>query len=229
MTPTPARASQIRELESIVKSTKFALPAITDRRPNDNQPKGANEKTASIARAVNLSDEIRLQIGLLNELAPELKKNLRLHRESWSRTSHSSSGPFKVSDSARAYISWIRDKYPSAEIPLVERLGEYVWQKHVALRRQMEKTHSKTKIPSSLADCEEMSVSTFRDSAVGTSLQVKNQCSSLHASSDQGLSQTEHKSIRIPAPPLEVYAGIPFECYLCGQQMTNIKSRLDWK
>jgi hypothetical protein len=41
---------------------------------------------------------------------------------------------FEVSGPAKAYVSNILDKFPSADIRLIERLGEANWQRHVIIR-----------------------------------------------------------------------------------------------
>lgn len=71
--------------------------------------------------------------------------------------------------------------------------------------------------------------SAFHDSGIGTSNPAQTQYTPSHTSFQSSNTEGEHKSLRVPATPLEVHDGIPFECFICKSFLTNIKTRVDWK
>jgi hypothetical protein len=140
---------------------------------------------------------------------------------------------FHVSEAAKYYVLQIVDKYRDANITLVERLGEVNWQRHNFLKMGKQRL---TKIDRPEIASREPPKSTFQqfsvfhDSGLGTSLPAQSQVATSVASHTSFLSEEgDRHRRRVPKMPDEVGLGIPFECNLCGQTLSFIKNRIDWK
>jgi hypothetical protein len=75
-------------------------------------------------------------------------------------------------------------------------------------------------------------VSKFHDSGLGTSVPAQSDHAFSIASHTSFLSshaESEDGKARVPPTPEQVAEGQPFDCAICGQTLTSIKSRIDWK
>ena len=178
-----------------------------------------------------IAGELQLHIDCLIELGPTLEKCFLRTENGRVWSSQLAPVAFHVSDAAGVYISLIRDKFKDAEAQLIERLGEANWQRHVSVRLGMANVISGVE-----EDCfREELCSTFRpysafhDSGIGASVPTQTQYAASHTSFVSSVFEKEETRLRVPREPVEVGAGRSFNCYLCGEVLSNIRNRLDWK
>ena len=177
----------------------------------------------------NIAGELQFHIGCLVDLGSTLEKSLLCTEADRVRSSQSAPLPFHVSDAASVYISIIRDKFKDAEVQLIERLGEANWQRHVNVRLGMANVISDVKEEYIREDpCSTFKpYSAFYDSGIAPSVPTQTQYAPSHTSFVSSVSEKEEG--RVPREPVEVGAGRPFQCYLCGEILSNIRNRGDWK
>ena len=178
-----------------------------------------------------IAGELQLHIGCLIDLGPTLEKCFLCTRNGRVRSSQLVPVPFYVSDVAGVYISLIRDKFRDAEARLIERLGEANWQRHVNVRLGMANVISDAEVGSIREEpCSTFGpYSAFHNSGIGPSVPTQTQYAASHTSFVSSVSEKEEKRLGVPREPVEVGAGRSFKCYLCGEVLSNIRNRLDWK
>ena len=136
---------------------------------------------------------------------------------------------FYVTGPARIYVRQILDRFPNAATRLAERLGEANWQRHVEIRKRMDEGLDDTVFkPENVI----VPKSKFHDSGLGTSAPANsNYAMSIisQTSFASSLAEKEQGTLRVPPTPLEVAAGMPFQCSICCQVVHNIQNRRDWK
>jgi ankyrin repeat protein len=140
---------------------------------------------------------------------------------------------FHVSGPSRTYILNIYDHFSNANFRLVERLGEANWQRHIALRNGLTKqaesvTTAIEEAPKSVFN----PVSLFRDSGLGSSLPAQTSYAPTfvsHTSFVSSQADEDGGGLKVPPTPKAVSKGIPFSCEICGQTLSQIKNRIDWK
>ncbi|KAL7773679.1 hypothetical protein CFE70_003645 [Pyrenophora teres f. teres 0-1] len=124
-------------------------------------------------------------------------------------------------------------KFPSAQMELIDRLGETSWNRYQRMVRERElnanaqmqaelhtSQHKETK--SLIADSE------FQDSGLGTSLPSASSLSYAESIISFGTSMGGGKRIQVPPLSKEAKSGAKFECNACGQQITARTNR-DWR
>jgi hypothetical protein len=169
----------------------------------------------------------------LMDLLPSMEDTLNFASLAEDEDQSPSPLDFHVSGPARTYILNIFDRFSKANSQLVERLGEANWQRHIALRNGLVK-----EVVSAAVAIEEapksvfVPVSLFQDSGHGTSLPAHISyaaTSASHTSFVSNQSNEEGGGLRVPPTPKAVSKGIPFTCGICGQTLSKIKNRIDWK
>ena len=220
-----------QELRSMLKQTRLILSSTRDElsehpEHSDDEELDRNDEQLH-AHPSNMYEDIEFEIGCLTELRPSLQQNLISINNPTVQALHLPSVPFYVSGPAESYVSIVRDKYQQAENQLVERLGEANWQRHVRIRKRM------ASLDAPLEEEDVSSVihpsSVFRDSALGSSVPAQTQYALSHASFNSSIAEGEKKSLSVPSWPAEAIAGKPFQCFICGLTLSNIKNRNAWK
>ena len=187
---------------------------------------------------MQFNDEIQTYITGLADLVPTLQDLLREE----TRAAEEQDGlagvmTFHVTDSAKQYVMQIRDKYPKASTTLVERLGEANWQRYVRMRRKIHQSESLDEEPDgeeTFPSFQSTFVPTeFHDSGLGSSVafathvtrSVASHTSVMSSHADRGKGR-----LRVPPPPAKVLeARAAFTCWICGNELSSIKNRTDWK
>lgn len=169
----------------------------------------------------------------LMDLLPSMEDTLKFASQANDEDEDCSPLDFHVSGPSRIYILNIYDRFSKANPRLVERLGEANWQRHIALR------NGPTKQAESIAAAIEevpksvfMPVSLFRDSGLGSSLPAQTSYAPTSVSHTSFVSSQAGEGgggLRVPPTPKAVYKGIPFSCEICGQTLSRIRNRVDWK
>jgi hypothetical protein len=228
------------EVEDLVRELKILLEKARILRENDLDSEitsdGDNTNLGDYEDHDNLSTSITslaTYTTCLMDLLPSMEDTLNFASQAKDEDQSSSPLEFHVSGPARTYILNIFDRFPKANCQLVERLGEANWQRHIALRNAL------TKEPESAAVVIEeapksvfVPVSLFQDSGVGTSLPAHTSyafTSASHTSFVSSQAEEEGGGLRVPPTPKAVSTGIPFSCEICGQTLSQIKNRIDWK
>jgi Fungal Zn(2)-Cys(6) binuclear cluster domain len=173
-------------------------------------------------------------IACLQDLAPTLEQMLAGVDQIYKMRDDGARPVFHVSDPARPFVLQIHDRYRSAPTYLVERLGEANWQRWVRIRKQMdgEGESEEGNEEQEIAHSTFFPVSKFHDSGLGTSIPAQPDRAFSIASHTSFLSShadSEDGKARVPPTPEQVAEGRPFECSICGQNLANIKNRIDWK
>ncbi|KAH8747795.1 hypothetical protein BGZ57DRAFT_835767, partial [Hyaloscypha finlandica] len=185
-------------------------------------------------------DRLSMSIGslatyttCLMDLLPSMEDTLIFADQANDKDQASSPLEFHVSGPSRTYILNIYDRFSNANPRLVERLGEANWQRHVALRNRLTKqaegvTTAIEEAPKSVFN----PVSLFRDSGLGSSLPAQTSYAPTfvsHTSFVSSQASEDGGGLKVPPTPKAVSKGIPFGCELCGQILSRIKNRIDWK
>ncbi|KAI9651644.1 MAG: hypothetical protein M1831_000547 [Alyxoria varia] len=202
--------------------------------PSDNEDSNLPKQQQVASRIPKLVRSIKERIENLLDLTPTIEMAYNTFVRTMKRDAATVARPSsKKATPSNAYVTQIRDRYPSAEVEVVNRLGEANWQRHTRLRKQQEtglhttaanEDQSETIHPESMA-------SKFKDSGIGSSansaslpqISAASQTSSIP---DESVPDGAH---RVPPTPKAVFQGTPFKCFLCLRNLTNIRNRTDWK
>lgn len=240
MLPPISLQKSIQELESLVEQTKVIISTrniatapngsdCADDFDTDQDSLSDDDDTTTIA------EELRLQTQWLTQLGPVLEQNLVSAQKARMQVSLPEPVPFSVSGPAQIYVSLVREKYKQAQNQLIERLGEANWQRHISVRNSMKASVDIAKeIPAPVEDSAVSRslfrpYSTFHDSGIGSSIPAQTEYAPSHTSFQSSNTEGGRESIRVPATPVEVSDGKPFQCFLCKCVLSNIKNRVDWK
>ena len=217
MVVTPSRRKKLDGLVSYLTILSERANAIisastsdTDSDSDDTEQEGNKPDSRRTVEA-RLGKDIKLLTDGLMDLLPTLEQSLpRIGK--LARTPPPTPPPaFRVSEPAFTYARNVYDKYPTADIELIERLGEANWLRHVKIRKRIYEVANDDS-----AD----------DSALGTSTSTHFDS---HASFISSHADGKERSARIPPTPKEVCAGQPFQCGICGQTIHGTRNRVDWK
>ena len=174
-------------------------------------------------------EEVAFTIECLIELGPSLEQNLASTGRSAPSTIKSSFDPFYLSGPAGFYVSLVRDKFKQASKELVERLGEANWQRHLKVRNIMEDPENNPAKGPETARSVFQPDTTFHDSGIGTSVPARTQYAPSHTSFRTSNTEGGLRSLRVPLTPLEATDGKSFRCYLCGDMLSTVRTRTQWK
>ena len=200
--------------------------SIEDEELPDNETPNPKEN------AYNIAEDVAFHVKCLVELVPSIEQSLLCAMGSRHQSSMTIPESFHVSDPAWAYVSAVREKFKEAQTQLVERLGEANWQRHVTVRRRMDLiSEHDFKFINNLDAARSLfkRSSAFHDSGVGTTIGSQTQYAQSHTSFISSNAGGESGSIRPPPTPAEVSVGKPFRCHICGETLSRIKNRVDWK
>ena len=235
MTVESARSTeQIRDLRILTEQAKSIVSKNVDQASSegseDEEEYGVSKDEVPNGEN-NIAGELQFHISCLVDLGFTLEKSLLCTETSRVRSSETTPLPFHISDAASVYISIIRDKFKDAEAQLIERLGEANWQRHVNVRMRMANVIGDFKEEYIREDpCSTFRpYSAFKDSGIGPSAPTQSQNAPSHRSFVSSVSEKEGGRLRVPREPVEVGAGRPFQCYLCGELLSSIRNRGDWK
>jgi hypothetical protein len=244
------------KVEGLVRELKILLEKARILRENDLDSEiisdGDNTDLGDYEDRDNLSTSISslaTYTTCLMDLLPSMEDTLNFATQAKDEGQSSSPLDFHVSGPARTYILNISDRFKKANSQLVERLGEANWQRHIALRNAppqqsegaavvIEEAPKSAFVPISLFQGSGAPksvfapISLFQDSGVGTSLPAQTSyayTSASHTSFVSSQADEEGGGLRVPPTPKAVSKGIPFSCELCGQMLSKIKNRIDWK
>ena len=208
--------------------------------PGDYGPK---ERTRTISA-------LKTSTTCLMDLLPSMENTLNYVNRTNLDDQTSAPVAFQVSGPARTYVLSVYDRFRKADSRLVERLGEANWQRHTALRKSHELQRAKLEgIAESVAERSVASVeltfgvqetpksvfvpvSMFHDSGLGSSMPTQSSYAATivsHSSFISSLAEIDNGGLRVPPTPKEVFRGIPFTCDICGNMLSRIKTRVDWK
>ena len=174
-------------------------------------------------------EDVVFIIECLMELGPSLEQNLASAERSTHSVSKSASVQFCLSGPAGFYVSLVQDKFKKASRELVERLGEANWQRHLKVRNMFGDAENDPAKGQATAHSVFQPDMTFQDSGIGTSVPAGTQ----YAPSDTSFRTSNIggalRSLRVPPTPIEATNGKPFHCKYCGDMVSTIRTRTQWK
>lgn len=143
---------------------------------------------------------------------------------------------FQVSEPARTYVQNILNKFPRADIKLIERLGEANWRRHLRVRQRMEDVSRSAKAAQDEElTTQEASHSIFRRYSVvgesgqgtlavpGESFGIENELiRPFYASRDPATNEALHTTTGLTFPG-------PFPCKICGKRSEIVTHSVAWK
>ena len=232
--------NDIHELKYLVEQIKVITStrnhaAISISSDWEDESDTDEENSSDDDNTTDIVEELRLQTQWLTQLGPILEQNLVSVQKTRIEASLPAPVPFSVSGPAGIYVSLVREKYKQAQDQLVERLGEANWQRHISVRRSMEASANiaeETTAPiadSAVARSVFRPYSAFHDSGIGPSIPAQTEYAPSHTSFQSSNTEGERELVRVPATPMEVNDGKPFQCFLCKCVLSDIKNRVDWK
>lgn len=138
---------------------------------------------------------------------------------------------FTVSGPAEIYVRNIRDKYPNAEAELVQRLGQANWERHVKVRKALDRVEEQEDL-FPIPEPSLFKPSSFRDSGLGTTIkdsELRAYEPSLATSFASQAGDADIHHFRVPPMPALLLGVTGFTCPYCAQYLTAVKNRRDWK
>ena len=223
---TVARAGQIHELEFFIKQARLIMSDIDEQVDLDAIASDATYLYRDEYSDNNVHDfceDVVLVIKCLMELGPSMEQNLASAARSAPSIYKSAFVLFCLSGPAEFYVLLVRDKFKQASRELVERLGEANWQRHLKVRKMFGDTENKPAKGQATARSVFQPDMTFHDSGIGTSVPPSD--TSFRTSITEGGS----RSLRVPPTPIEAANGESFRCYLCGDMLSTVRTRTQWK
>jgi hypothetical protein len=138
--------------------------------------------------------------------------------------------PFRVSEPADFFVRHVGDKFPKADVNLVQRMGQANWERRERIREQMDVASRTDQVyvneDPAIAQSVFKPTSLFHDSGLGSSIPAS---IASHRSFASSLASNAKGSLRVPDAPAEVALGKPFKCDFCGHRLLNTRTRVDWK
>ena len=190
----------------------------------------------SVKDDYKFSRDLSSHVQMIMDLIPAIESTIEHQRTIGVRPLRANACKFRASGPAQIYITLVQDKFPKASEKLQERLGEANWQRHINIRRRMEQAEGRQRDKAEGKANEMGSIfqppTLFHDSGIGTTVGSKSQYAQTeasHTSFMSSIAETEKGHLRVPPTPIQVGAGEPFHCQLCGILQTKIKNRIDWK
>jgi hypothetical protein len=235
------RSTSIGEgVEDLVEELGILLEKARTFRENDLDSEGVSDGENTDLEDDEDRDRLSISISslatyttCLMDLLPSMEDTLNFALKTKDEDEACSPLEFQVSGPARTYILKIYDRFSKANSQLVERLGEANWQRHITLRnRPTQQVETVAAVIEEAPKSVFIPVSLFQDSGVGTSLPAQTSYAPTSASHTSFVSSQadEHSGgLRAPPTPKAVSKGIPFICEICGQTLSRIKNRIDWK
>jgi hypothetical protein len=230
----PRVQALVQEIKVLIEKGKAASLGTED--VEDNESLSSNGSDMKLGES-EVCNSLASQVACLMDLLPSMDNTL-LHAMGRDRDGRvPATVKFQVSGPASSYIRSVYDKFSEADTKLVERLGEANWQRHTTIRLNREApTETGSTISKPGLKLESRSsfvpVSKFHDSGLGSSIPTPiNDAASVrsHSSFASSLGEEDTSTLRVPPTPLEVFDEKPFTCDYCGQLLTDIRSRIDWK
>ena len=197
---------------------------------SDYESDGSTGSTDVLDDISAVIDSLGVYVGCLMELLPSMEETLGCLN--WQKETYhpSHSIDFQISGPAQPYVLKVYDKFPLADLRLMHRLGEANWQRHLSLRANDNQQESE--VPQALPKITFVAVSEFQDSGLGSSLPARSSYAATVASHSSFQTTADDKnggSLRVPPTPKQVSEGEPFSCQICGQFLTTIRNRVDWR
>jgi len=230
-------ARDLQELETMIEQCRAVTAEDNLTKGSDSEFEDSEEDSCSSGN-IGLGEDLNSRVQMLLDLTPSLEATLAHVERPQAEIARTANKSFYASGPAQIYISLLRDKFPAADMRLIERLGEANWQRHINIRKRMERIDG-TAEPTSIAVPTGFTAGSmfqpqtlFHDSGIGTSVPAQScpaPSEASHTSFISSLADKENGAARVPPTPAEVGMGEIFRCHLCGQMRLNIKNRVGWK
>jgi hypothetical protein len=225
-----------KDLEGLLEKAESMLSLQVDNKQFGLPFEGLESEEEESSR-LRLESRMHSYVTCLMDLAPTLQQVMGEKDVSLKDPRNASDvATFHVSQAARQYVLRIVDKYKNADHSLVERLGEANWQRYVRIQKQIQGTREGEGDDDGeiglTAKPTFVPLSKFHDSGLGSSKPARSSyaaSAASHTSFASTQSDAPGGRLRVPPTPPEVAQGLSFACYICGDVLTDVKNRIDWK
>ncbi|KAG4432689.1 hypothetical protein IFR05_011838 [Cadophora sp. M221] len=221
----PRIKQEIRNLGVLVEKARI----ITESDYESDESSASTDPTQN--DSFDIITSLGVYVGCLMELLPSMEETLSSLDWEDGDNQHRQPIDFQISGPAQPYVLKVYDKFPLADMHLMHRLGEANWQRHMSLRA-MGNEEEAEQLPQELPKITFVAVSEFQDSGLGSSLPARSTYAATvasHSSFQTTADEKDSGSLRVPPTPKEVSDGEPFNCQICGQFLSNIRNRVDWR
>ena len=229
---TAAHAGKIHGLESFIKQARLITSDADGQVDLDALASDATCLDSDEYSDDNVHDfceDVVFVIKCLMELGPSLEQNLASAGRPAPSIPKSAFVLFCLSGPAEFYVSVVREKFKQASRELVERLGEANWQRHLKVRNMSKDAENNPAKGQPTARSVFQPDMTFYDSGIGTSVPAGTQYAPSETSFRTSNTEGALRSLRVPPTPLEASKGQSFRCYLCGDMISTVRTRTQWK
>ena len=196
------------------------------------------DESESVNEDYDFIYDLRSQVQMIMDLIPTIESNVEHQRTIRLRPLQAHARKFQASGPAQIYITLVQDKFPKASEILQERLGEANWQRHLNIRSRIEHNEGRRQDDADGKSTETGSIfqprTVFHDSSVGSTIGSQSQSAQTgtgasNTSFMSSVAEAEKGYLRVPPTPIQVGAGKPFHCQLCGIMQHKIRDRIDWE
>ena len=197
-------------------------------RIRDDDSDHVSDSNASDCSRSDILGDIRSYTICLMELVPSMERTFsHMLLEESQMKQQVTTASSQVSESAQPYVQNIFDKFPGADIKLIERLGEANWKRHTSLQLQTEDVSNYTK-----ADPDEDPANLRPYYGVHAS-GFKNESTHAAAARDAYISLSnenrQYKSRTFSSNLYEVVTKESLQCKICGEIMKGNRKRIAFR
>lgn len=135
-------SQELQELGSLIEKSEtiFSDDISTNESVGNEEDDNISDSCKSTA---DIDEALKSRVQLAMDLVPSLESTLSQIERLAGQSAYTTNEPFHASKPAQVYISLVRDKFPEADKELIERLGEANWQRHINIRRRLERIDDK--------------------------------------------------------------------------------------
>jgi hypothetical protein len=218
-------SKQASNLNILIEKAESMIVEASYIRDNDSDQD--SDSDASDYSISDILEDISSYINCLMELVPSMERTFSQVLSKSQEKQQLPTPSFQVSESARTYVQNIFDKFPRADVKLIERLGEANWKRHTSLQLQTEDVSNYTK-----ADPDEDPANLRPYYGVHAS-GFKNESTHAAAARDAYISLSnenrQYKSRTFSSNLYEVVTKESLQCKICGEIMKGNRKRIAFR
>ena len=224
-------------MKQLLEDSNTVLESLSAEEPTTSSESdtAGSESEAEVQSKADYLDgflrSLKRRTELLMDTCPALEQTY-FHANKPTRALTKTLPIFQVSEAAQHYVRKVYDRFATADIGLIERLGEANWQRHQRLRSDQDMTAEDRAREEALTLSLFRPASVFHDSALGASLPSSSKFApsvASHSSFASTMTSGPSGKSRVPKTPEAVYRGEAFECEICHTIVSGLGNRIDWK
>lgn len=203
------------KVDNLVEAVAYAVHDETDCDSDDDAEDEPHEHLEDSLQ--DIAKDLGVDVQCLTDLGPRYEEPLP---DSRLRESVALVPAQPRWDPAEYITARLKQRYPDGDAEVLSTLGKMNWAR---MRRLAEERKPDVETPDGPQGAGG-SKGTYRDSGIGTSISP----SSSYAETVMSYHGSRGGSIRIPPLPDEAATGMPFDCFVCGEEI-QIASKQLWK